>query len=384
MIEIKNKSDCCGCGACSQVCPRQCIKMESDREGFLYPILDKEACISCSLCEKSCPILNIQRSEVLSRKCYIAYDMNEKVRLESSSGGVFSALSEAVIQKGGVVFGAAFDKNWFVHHVGVERQEDLRMLQGSKYLQSRSESCYQEAKALLEAGRPVLYSGTGCQIAGLKSYLKKDYEKLLTVDIICHGVPSPKLWKHYLTEQEQTFGAPVQSVFFRNKDTGWNNFSMSINFSNQKKYLKSFREDPYMRLFLKNICLRPACHDCKFKALYSQADITLGDCWGIEKTIPSIDDDKGISVVLINTDKGEEAFKQISDCLVYREAEYQNVYQPMMNTSVKPHLHRKQLFRALNMEEKTLKLCELLDLSLTEKALRKLKKSVLKFSIFHD
>ena len=234
MIEIQNKKDCCGCGACNQVCPKQCIKMESDKEGFLYPKVDTESCINCGLCEKSCPILNNQRSKELFQKYYLAYYTDEVVRLSSSSGGVFSVLSKAVIQNGGVVFGAAFDQEWLVHHVGVERQEDLRVLRGSKYLQSRSESCYREAKALLEVGRPVLYSGTGCQIAGLKSYLKKDYEKLLTVDIICHGVPSPKLWKHYLSEQEQTFGAPVQRVFFRNKDTGWNNFSMSIDFSNQK------------------------------------------------------------------------------------------------------------------------------------------------------
>lgn len=374
MIEIKKASNCCGCGVCSQVCPKQCIKMEYDREGFAYPVVNKDTCINCNQCKKSCPILNSAKEKTIIQEVYAAYYMDEEVRLSSSSGGIFTAIAEAVIDDGGIVFGASFDRDWSVKHISVESKKDISLLRGSKYTQSRIETCYQEAKMALEGKRPVLWSGTGCQIAGLKCFLGKDYPNLLTVDILCHGVPSTKLWKQYLSEKENQFNSSVKKVFFRNKDYGWKNFSLKMEFSNGEEYNTSFKNDVYMQLFLNNICLRPSCHDCKFKTVNSYADITLGDCWGIDKWLPEMDDDRGVSVVIIHTNKGNAAFQQIQRSVILRKAELQQVYQSMMYDSVNAHPHRKRFFDALDGEERTQDLKILLKRSFSEKIFSKLKR----------
>ena len=374
MIEIITKSDCCGCGGCSQVCPKQCIEMKADNEGFLYPSVDKNACVNCGLCNKVCQIINDDRHITECQDAFVAYAIDESVRLSSSSGGVFSILAEDVIQNGGIVFGAAFDQNWLVRHVGVENLTDLVKLRGSKYLQSRTEDTFHEVKAALDQGRQVLYSGTGCQIAGLKSFLKRDYPNLLSVDIVCHGVPSPKLWKRYLTERERAFGADAQEVAFRSKVTGWKNYSMIIDFSNGSKYENNHKSDPYMQMFLKNVCLRPSCHDCHFKTTNSHADITLGDCWCIKDVMPDMDDDKGVSVVFIHTEKGKNIFKQIDSRLTEHKTNFSQVCQPMMNKSATMHPHRNRFFYELEKERPVEQLYNLLSLSLVERVNRKIKK----------
>ena len=199
MIEIKDKKDCCGCSACVQRCPKQCITLKEDNEGFLYPIVDKKTCIDCGLCEKVCPILH-QGEPQKPLKVYAAKNLNEEIRRQSSSGGIFTLLAEQVIQEGGVVFGARFDENWEVKHDYTETIEGLAVFRGSKYVQSRIEDNYKKAEEFLKQGRKVLFSGTPCQIAGLKRFLRKEYEELLTVDFVCHGVPSPGVWRKYLKE----------------------------------------------------------------------------------------------------------------------------------------------------------------------------------------
>ena len=377
MIEIITKSDCCGCGACSQICPKHCIEMKADNEGFLYPTVDKNACINCGLCEKNCPILISRRNEskkTIRQDAYVAYHLDEAIRLKSSSGGVFTALAEDVIQHGGVVFGAAFDQEFLVHHIGVEDVNGLEKLRGSKYLQSRTEDTFREAKTALDQGRWVLYSGTGCQIAGLKAYLKQDYPNLITVDILCHGVPSPLLWKHYLLELEHTHGAKAQQITFRKKDPGWKRFSLSLFFSNNQVYMHTLKEDPYMQMFLKNICLRPSCYDCKFKTIHSQADITLGDCWGIEKYMPEIDDDKGISVIFVHTGNGSGAISRITSSVYIQKVDFQQVQQSMVYESVMQHPHRRRFFVGLVSGESSSRLYSLLEFSFAERAVRNLKK----------
>lgn len=376
MIVIKAKSDCCGCGGCSQVCPKQCIEMKADNEGFLYPSVDKNACVSCGLCERTCPILSSKRNESkkdIRQDAHVAYHLDEAIRLKSSSGGVFTALAEDVIQHGGIVFGAAFDQEFLVHHICVEDLNGLEKLRGSKYLQSRTEDTFREAKAALNQGRQVLYSGTGCQIAGLKAYLKQSYPNLLTVDILCHGVPSPLLWKRYLLELEHTHGAKAQQINFRNKNLGWKRFSLSLLFSNNQVYMHTLKEDPYMQMFLKNICLRPSCYDCKFKTIHSQADITLGDCWGIEKYMPEIDDDKGISVIFVHTGNGAGAISRIASSVHIQKADFQQVQQSMAYESVMQHPHRRRFFAALASGESSSRLYSLLEFSFAERAVRKLK-----------
>ena len=367
MIDIKNKVNCCGCGACEQVCPVKCIHMIGDKEGFLYPEVDQSSCIKCGLCERSCPILSVQESEIIN-DAYIAYSKDDRIRILSSSGGVFSVLSESVLGNHGTVFGAVFDRDFSVYHKKVDCLEGLSLIRGSKYLQSRIENSYKETKRLLDEGKTVLFSGTGCQIAGLKSFLKVGYENLLTVDILCHGTPSPKLWSLYIHEKELLFDSTVKNISFRKKNTGWRTYSLCIEFENGKSYSCVFNKDPYMKMFLRNICLRPSCYSCRFKAINSQADITLGDCWGIEKYMPELDDNKGCSLIITHTNKGNDLIRRVMDNLEIREADLSRVQQPMIINSAELHPNRKKFFRAVGKESKICQLEKMLKLSLFDRA----------------
>lgn len=345
MIDIKCKKNCCGCNACVQICPKNCITMIEDREGFLYPQVNRSICISCGLCEKACPILNEKEGQFLVS--YAAYAINDELRKKSSSGAIFSLCAEEVLKQHGVVFGAAFDENFEVHHIGVDNKEDLRKLQGSKYAQSRIKETYKEVQTYLKSGRIVLYSGVSCQIAGLKNFLGKEYDNLYTIDVLCHGVPSPKVWRAYWKELEKDFGKG-DSVTFRDKTTGWKSYSVRYNFDN-KEYKELASKNTYMRLFLSDICLRPSCHDCKYKSLERPADLTLGDSWGIENYKPHMDDDKGTSVVLVHTDKGHKFFDNIKDKMIYEKAEIDKILPPTSDSrkSVTMHEKREQFFKML-------------------------------------
>lgn len=257
MIQINNKDDCCGCGACSQICPQECIELIEDPEGFVYPQVLKNYCLECGLCERACPIINSSAKCSIDVKpdAYIGYAKDLDIRLRSSSGGLFSLLAKIVLHSKGKVYGAAFDHNMMVHHIGISDESELFKLQGSKYHQSNTENCYCDAKQALDCGQLVLYSGTACQIAGLKSFLKKDYGNLITVDVLCHGAPSPKVWKKYLSEQEASHGSKAISASFRGKSFGWKKYSISIDFENGTKCERVHTDDPYMTLFLRNMSL---------------------------------------------------------------------------------------------------------------------------------
>lgn len=319
MIKIA-KEQCIGCGACEQACPKNCITMEVDGEGFLYPNIDKDKCIDCHICEQSCPVINSKQDNAKCEpKAFAAYCKDEVIREASSSGGIFTLLSEEILCHGGVVFGAAFDDDGLACHIAVDKPEDLHKLRGSKYLQSRTENTYSEAKAVLESGRPVLYSGTPCQIEGLRAFLKKEYDNLYTQDLICHGCPSPKLWKKYLTYRENCAGAPAQRMFFRHKKNGWKTYSLSLSFDNDKEYVQVLSKDLYMQMFLQNICLRPSCYQCSFKKLNRVSDITLADFWSCDKYAPEMDDNKGCSAVVVYSEKGERLIKQIQPQIISKE-----------------------------------------------------------------
>lgn len=349
---MTNKKECCGCTACMHVCPVKCVVMQEDEEGFLYPIIDEKKCIDCHQCEKVCPVLNIENQNTRT-ETFVGYNRNEEMRKHSSSGGIFSVIAEWILQQDGVVFGAAFDEKFEVYHIAVETKEELTKLRGSKYVQSRLENIYPEVKQYLEMNRKVLFTGTACQIAGLKKYLSKEYETLFTLDVLCHGVPSPKIWRMYLEEMKRQHNALIEKVEFRNKETGWKNYSMNILFSDMQRYCVHFFEDKFMRMFLDNIDLRLSCYACHFKDFPRVSDMTIGDSWGIEKYMPGMDDDKGTSIILIHSLKGERMFEAIKENLIVREARLDEVLPSTADSrrSVEMHLNRKKFWKGAKRGE---------------------------------
>lgn len=315
MINILDKKNCTGCFACQNICPVEAITMDSDYEGFFYPKINFSKCIKCGKCERICPIIKKKNQNNSDKKifAYASKTINENIRKKSSSGGIFTEVALFILNNNGVVFGASFDENHNVVHIKIDKKEDLYKLQGSKYVQSHIGNTYKIAKENLDFGKIVLFTGTPCQIAGLYSFLGKEYENLFTQDIVCHGVPSPYVWKKYIEYRESIIKSKVQSVNFRNKKTGWRNYSIIINFKNTKKYTKIFSNDLYGRSFLNNFCLRPSCYSCNFKNKIRESDFTLADFWGIEKIYSKIDDNKGVSLVLINSLKAYKLFQSIKE-----------------------------------------------------------------------
>lgn len=306
MIQIINKSACCGCAACVQVCPKQCIAFDEDEEGFRYPKVDMSLCIDCGLCERVCPEIN-KTKERQPLKVYAAKHPNDQIRLTSSSGGIFTLFAEQILADNGVVFGARFDENSEVVHDYTETKDGLAVFRGSKYLQSRVGNAYRQAEMFLKQGRKVLFSGSPCQIAGLKLFLRKEYENLLAVDFVCHGVPSPLVWKLYLGElQQSATSMPISAISFRDKSTGWKRFSILLrDATGEIFYTHKFYHDPYMQAFLANLSLRPSCYACPSKTGRSMSDLTIGDFWGIQHLDPEFDDDKGVGLVMVHSPKYE-------------------------------------------------------------------------------
>ena len=351
MIQIIDKQNCCGCGACASSCPKRCIMMTEDNEGFLYPRVDEESCINCGLCEKVCNELHPYEKHE-PKQVFAAINKNEEIRLKSSSGGIFYILAERIIREGGVVFGARFDERW---QVVLDYAEDLKgvsAFMGSKYVQARVEDAYIDARRFLLEGRKVLFSGTPCQVAGLHKFLRRSYEKLVTVDFICHGVPSPKVWGLYLDEVINR-SQVLAKVEFRNKSRGWKNFGFRLRYNdgdNTVSMLSPFWQNHYMKAFLQDITLRPSCYDCKAKGCSSLSDITIADFWGINTVFPEMDDDKGAGLVFINTDKGKAAldFTQIN----VAETTYERI-KPLNQAcyrSAKIPPKRKEFFGKLDNE----------------------------------
>ena len=361
MIRLTKKANCCGCGACAQSCPKNCISMEPDSEGFLYPKVDETQCVNCGLCEKVCPILLKQKPDPIKVAAYAAYTTNSELREKSSSGGIFSLLAQEILNRGGTVAGAAFDADFSVRHILVETDAELDRLRGSKYVQSRMEDTYVQIRDLLKQGRPVLFTGVACQIAGLKAFLCREYENLYTVDVLCHGVPSPKVWAHYRREQAQIHGTTLEEVSFRDKRKGWRHYSMALNFAEGVEYCRPGAEDTYLRVFLRDLCLRPSCHSCRFKDFPRLSDLTIGDAWGIERHMPDLDDDHGTSVVLVNSEKGMGLWNAVADNAVSRQGELDVLLPKSADSrkSVKPHPNRSRFFAALNRGDSMEQLCKL-------------------------
>lgn len=358
MIQITDKKNCCGCSACTLVCPKHCIRMSQDNEGFLYPIVKEANCIGCGLCERVCHELH-PFAKQSPLKVYAAINKDDQIRLNSSSGGIFYLLAEKTITAGGVVFGARFDEQWQVVIGYAETIDGIRTFMGSKYVQARIETAYTDAKQFLQKGRKVLFSGTPCQIAGLYHFLKKDYDNLLTVDVICHGAPSPKVWGRYLDEVVTAGRKAIEDVQFRNKRNGWKQFNFIMNYNEDERSISlcsCHKDNHYMRAFLSDIILRPSCHDCKAKHGRSHSDITLADCWGIKSEMPEMDDDKGTSLVFVNTDKGYAALDWSKITHIETTAEKVIKHNPAYYLSVAANPKREDFFIRLDESDSIISL----------------------------
>lgn len=329
MIKVTNKEACCGCEACVQKCPKSCISMKFDEQGFRYPVVNEIQCVDCGLCELVCPVIHQSNLRKPSH-IYGAINKDEQTRLSSSSGGLFTAFAELVVNKGGLVWGARFNEQWDVVHDCIMAKEDVKLLRGSKYVQSNIGSSYKDIEQQLKAGSIVLFSGTPCQVAGLKHFLRKDYPDLYTIDFVCHGVPSPGVWKKYLKQQ---FGqdSKIESINFRDKTYGWEKFCFKLkqNFLGRKDsvfHIEPRNKNLFMRAFLHDLILRPSCYNCPARSFKSGSDITLADLWGVWVTMPECNDDKGCSCIAINTDKGEQLFRQVQNVISAKSISYKNAF----------------------------------------------------------
>lgn len=316
----KNKRFCTGCAACAATCPVEAITMQPDEEGFLQPNIDLSICTDCEQCREICPVNRQKTNGHATVKqdtngqfptVWAAWNLNEDIRRKSSSGGVFSALAENVLSKGGVVVGAAFDEQLVLRHRIIDSVADLHKLRGSKYVQSQiSPSLYKNIDNLLKKKRIVLFSGTPCQVAGVQNILNKLYDNFYCCDLACMGVPSQLLFQKFLIWEVGQTGNKISKIKFRDKRTGWKSSSLTIHHENGK--VESSKHNPYQIAFLKRVALRPSCYECIFKGIRRYGDISLADFWGVSKKYPQYDqDDKGTSLVFINNDKGKEL---LEDC----------------------------------------------------------------------
>lgn len=313
MIDIKEKSKCCGCTACKSICPQNAIEMVEDEEGFLYPKVNREKCINCGLCDKVCPVLNA-KEEKKEQKAYIFQHKDDNVRRQSTSGGAFTAIAEYVLDKNGIVYGAMFDENFNVIHNSVEKKEELYKFRNSKYVQSEIGNCFVKIKKELEENKIVCFSGTSCQIEGLKRYLAKEYDNLILVDVVCRAVPSPLIWRKYLKLRMQKY-KDIKYIMFRDKYYGYKYSNFSIynkKGDKSQEYHSGVESDPYLRAFFSNICDRPSCYSCKFKKQNRESDITIWDCFEVEKYNKDFDDDKGTTRVLVHNLKGKKIIEELS------------------------------------------------------------------------
>ncbi|MDO5377331.1 MAG: Coenzyme F420 hydrogenase/dehydrogenase, beta subunit C-terminal domain [Clostridia bacterium] len=342
----ENKAECTGCGACVSICPKKAITMKPDEEGFLYPAVDETLCVGCDLCEKRCPAGH----EGAEHKIHALgmQHKDSKVRAASSSGGVFTALARETIGAGGVVFGAVFGEALHVEHVGAFNEGELEAMRGSKYVQSDCAEAIDHAASLLTRGIPVLFSGTPCQIDGLLAKVgKRERERLLTLDFVCHGVPSPGVFASYIEMLEREKGKRVVRYTFRDKRFGWKNFAAVATFEDGSEHVGTQTEEPYLRGFLHNLYLRPSCSGCaKLRGAHHAADITMADLWGAQDVCPEKDDDTGLSLVMVNTPKGRRALEGCASQLAQFPVSTEKLmrYNPSIETPAPAHAKRRAFF----------------------------------------
>ena len=355
MINIIDKSKCCGCCACVDICVHKAITLKEDIEGFWYPVVDKDKCTDCGLCEKACPELNIttlKKNDYLQpAKTIAAIHKNMRVRWDSTSGGAFTALADAMYRQGGYVCGAIYNEDFSVRNYISNNKEDLVKIRSSKYLQSKAEGIYAEIRQLLRKGEKVLACGTPCQMAALRSFLRKDYENLIIVDFICRGVNSPKVYRKYLDSLERKYGSKVVYVKAKNKELGWRNLTRKVVFENGEAYYGVKMEDDFRRGYHTNVFCRPSCYTCQYKGFPRIADITIADYWGIEKVDKNLDNNIGTSMILLNSKKGEEFFELVKNDLEYTETAFESILAgngALATPLSAPKINREEFFKDLD------------------------------------
>lgn len=354
MIQITDKVNCCGCKACGDICPHGAISFKADHEGFWYPEVDNASCVDCGLCERVCPV--ICPADFIDRYdkplVYAAYSKEEAIRLDSTSGGIHSMLANKIFDRKAFVGGAVYNEDHTVSQIITDQRERLPEIRSSKYLQSNAEHVYKDIQTKLKDGRDVFFCGTPCQIQALYKFLRRDYDNLITADFLCRGVNSPKVFLSYMDMLEKKYGSRATDIKFKSKEKGWHNFSIRVKFENGKIYCKDRWHDLFFIGYLQyNNFVRPSCYDCKFKCFPQKADITLADFWGIEKLDPSMDQDKGTSMVMINSDKGAALFETIKGDIVYKPFSQDEaaVGNPAMNHSLtSPYDTRNSFFSDLD------------------------------------
>lgn len=343
MPKLATRESCTGCTACASVCPKGCIAMTADENGFLFPKVDEARCVSCGLCELVCPVMHLLKKTEKKPEAYAAYTKDEDARMASSSGGLFTEIAGVVLEDGGVVFGAAYDDRFRVVHRCAETREDLAALRGAKYAQSDLTDIFPQIRRYLDNGRKVLFFGTPCQVAGLQAFLRKPCSNLLTIDCVCHSVPSPMAWQEYVqyrAGQDNGGELPV-SVNLRSKQSGWSNYRYSNVFfyQNGRSHSVISADSLYMKLFGGGYLSRTSCAACRFRGYHRCSDLTLGDFWGIWNIAPELDDNKGTSVVLVQSEKGAELIRRLNSRLVIKpvtleEASKEN--PAMLRSSAQP------------------------------------------------
>ena len=340
----KDKNKCYGCGACKSICPKKAITFELNDKGFYYPIIDKKKCINCGLCKKVCPIeKKLNRSN--NQEIYALKNRNNHVRQNSSSGGFFNAISEYIINKNGYVFGVKFDENFKAIHFGTDKSEEIGGFRGSKYVQSDTLNTYNEVKMLLEKGKLILYSGTPCQIMGLKNFLfNKEYDNLITIDNVCHGVPSPKIFEQHKQYLEDKYCSKITDINFRYK-TKNRTQNMKIKFQNEKEYFKTNADDKYYQLFQSDFILRDSCYTCKFSTMNRISDITIGDFWDFKDFLGDFDDKKGVSLVLLNSEKAKNIFDNIKSNFEIKKSTLEDCFQPNLKEPSKKNLKYEEFWQ---------------------------------------
>ena len=342
MIQITDKSLCCGCSACASVCPKAAITMKPDAEGFAYPEIDTALCINCGLCDKSCPLHHTVENALLST--YAVQHKAQDVLTQSTSGGMFTALSDAILKENGVVYGAAFDGNMVVRHARATTAEERNRMRGSKYVQSDIGNVFSFVKADLAAGLRVLFVGTPCQVDGLRRFLGNKTDGLICCDLICHGVPSPLIFKEHLRFLEQKKHKTIKNYYFRPKRWGWHVHREMAVFEGDREYHSHVWSDLWQTIYYGRLATRPSCHNCHYSNLSRPGDLSIGDCRGIDRVSSAFKSNDGVSLVLVNTPRGQELFDQISDNLSVEKIDVTDVLQPPLKQCSKPSARRTLFF----------------------------------------